>query len=677
MINYREQYKEPIENLLNSMELQEAGELILQYEQIAPMDMDLITYKSLYFLYNGELEDALQFALLGVRRYPMNGDMYYNLAYVYELKNEPFLACENYYKAQYIYEYTQDKKSEELKIDIKISTLLDQIDLCAEKAKKEHNTSYINKVKFFSERSKTCFGMHITAFRSMEQVIGRYHWINNSEKKYIGLYRVDFTDWVENRELDLIHCKGEFLSVTEDTSYQVTGACKEYLLPISTEEKNTFHHFLQDGQKYAVLQKQNKQFNYYRVKQNTVVASSGTSYYGKPIPLEHKPTRERLVLNIFVDGLSQEILNDDQFQSLMPYTYRFFQSGIICRQAYSAAEWTYPSLANYVTGLDTPGHMMFHNMLDGSLPEEVPTLAEYFHEAGYYTAQIISDWRCIPPYGHCRGYDRYLYQHPSLDAKGERIIADTLEHLDAFQDTDQFVWIGIGDLHDIADGFELPIGVQSRQELGERIFENIGPTSVKQSASTNKINAYKKTATHIDLLLNSLYTYIQDRYSENEVLVSLFADHGQGYLIPEGRPFMSKERTKVAFMFRGCSENKISDEIISTSDYISILCKLANIQMKKVPTQTNLPVTFGGNQEREYALSESLHPKDPYRAAFYAKDYTVYFKNNSPVGEDGRFELNDYSMVIEDKLGNTIQDEHLYKKYMDLILEHIAPLIIY
>lgn len=677
MVENVKKYKMEIEQKLNAMELDQTGQLISEYEKKAPMDMDLITYKSLYFLYGNELEQALQYALLGVRRYPMNGDMYYNLAYIYELQGDLLSASQNYVKAQCIYEYAGDEKLHSLEIEDKLQKLWNKIEKDLIQFKHNEDFSYIQRVQKYVERFKTCFGFKEACYRTFEQVVGRYHWVNDDEKKYVGLYRVELSNAVVENNWDLIHTKGEFLTVEEGVGFRIRGKTEEYLLPIAVEEQNTVHNIMQDGKDHLILQRQNKQFNYYRVKQGAEVLSSEKSYYGKPIPLGHDSKRKKLVLNIFVDGLAQDIINGDDFSNIMPHTYDFFHKGVICTQAYSSAEWTFPSLANYVTGLDTVHHMMFHNQLDGTLPEEVPTLAEYFHEAGYYTAKVDGDWRSVPCYGHCRGYDRYVYQNPMLGSRGEIQIADIIEHLEGFQDTDQFLWMCIGDLHDVADGLELPIGVQTSLELEERVAEEKGRTSVKQAASENKIKAFKKMESHVDIWLNAIYTYIDNHYSDDEIIISLFADHGQGYMIPDGGRFLSKERAKVAFMFRGGLSAQVSDEIISTSDYISIMCKLAGISMKDVETMTNLPVCFGGEKEREYALCESLHPKDPYYATFFTKENTIYFENGAPTGEDGRFELRDYTLSIEDLQGNPVEDEDLYQKYMDIVMDHIAPLLIY
>lgn len=669
--------KEQIEQKLNAMELDDALLFIHAYEKEVPMDMDLLSYKSIYYIYNNNFEEALHYALEGIRRYPVSGDMYYNLAYIYELKEDWLLAGENYMKAQIIYAYARDDKAESLHIAEKLAELMQLIGKKAAESKEKGDFDYIQAVECFKERQKYCFGLDVTVFRKPEQIMGKYIWISRKEKKYVGIQKAQYSNYILKDALNLVHTKGELLSVNEGSSYQVTGQKEEYLLPIAVKNQNTTHLFKQGSKIYTVLQKENQHFNYYKVKKGTTVDSHGLSYYGTPIPLGHDKKRKKLVLNIFVDGLSQEILNGEDFEKVMPHTFHFFRKGTICTQAYSSAEWTYPSLANYVTGLDTPHHMMYHNEIEGMLPEDIPTLAEYFKDMGYVTTKMDGDWRSVPSYGHARGYDRCIYQNQVLGSKEEAMIGDTIEQMEGLKDTDQFIWICMGDLHDIADGYDLPFSVQPHIDLDNRVVENIGKTSVKQASSKIKISNYKKMASYTDVLLTTLYSYILDNYKEDEFIVSLFADHGQGYLVPEGGHFLSKERTKVAFMFRGGAPEQISDEIVSTSDYVAIMNHLAGIPMRPVKTMGNLPVCFGGTTEREYALSESLHPKDIYCATFFTRQNTIYFENGAPTGEDGRFELKDYKITVTDMDGTEIQDEDLLKKYLNVVLDHIAPLVIY
>lgn len=47
-----------------------------------------------------------------------------------------------------------------------------------------------------------------------------------------------------------------------------------------------------------------------------------------------------------------------------------------------------------------------------------------------------------------------------MGARAEHEIINAIEHIETFKDTDQYLWMTVGDLHDIADGFDLSLAVQ-------------------------------------------------------------------------------------------------------------------------------------------------------------------------------------------------------------------------
>lgn len=680
--------KERIEACLTDGNTEEAKELMEQYEREVPDDIDIVSMKVSYHLLLDDIETAADYALRGVRRMPLSGDMYYNLAYIYELTGQWLDAYLNYQKAEFLYHYTKDEKDKELGLAEKASDMLDNyVEMINQILDDEEFEAEKEKLNALLDMGKGGWGFNNGSFRNYSQIVGKYFYDNQFNRKFVGVYKDQFLSRFpesENQNMDVIHLKGEFLHVQEGQEVRIvdsghSGEKIEYLLPIACSERNTLHMFRTKGTEFPVAQYSPNQFGYYRIPNDTHIISTKKSYYGTPIPLKRDSGKKRLVLSIFLDGMAQQIIQGEDFEKIMPYTYRYFKKGTICNRAYSASEWTQPSIATYVTGLDTTHHMLLHNILDSPIPLDVPTIAEYFKNDGYYTANIAGDWRITPTNGHDRGYDRFVYQHQKAGFKVQEVIAEAINHLEAFQDVNQYFWISIGDLHDVADGDNLPLEVEKDLSLAQRTYEDKGKTSAKQAYSNNKKAAYIRLATHCDRWLQTLYSYLEEHYNEDEIVVSLFADHGQGYLVEEGRHFLSKERSNVAFMFRGgaAEGNGVVEELMSTCDYSCILRKLAGVELPEVPTDGRLPKIFGGAEEREYALTESIHPKDPYQAAVFAKEETFFFVNPVPVTDEGRFELADYTYWLEDSQGNRIHNEELCEKYLNILLKHIAPILIY
>ena len=675
--------KNQIESYFEQENFEEVSGLLHTYKEQYPSDRDLWFYECVLALTVGELEKAQKIADKCVHKFPTSYEAYYYQACVYQARGMILEALKSYHIAYDLNLYTHYANDSILEdIKVQIENLEDQFEKLLNEYIAYNDFVNISRMLSFLNRRDVVWGKDEKMARSAKElIVGKEYWVTDDDLRYIGIYRAPLPQFIGEENLSMIRTKAEFLKFDKKGNNNfVKGTSDEYLLPIASAEIDNMHTFQSPEEVHKVGQLYSQHFNYYRVKNGMQIKSDKQAYYGYPIPLEHKQGRRKLVLSFFADGLAQEVINGDDFEKLMPNTYKFFSKGTICTQAHSCSEWTYPSLATCVSGLDTLHHMMFHDKLDGELPKNSPTLIEYFKGKGYYTSKMDGEWRSIPSYGYARGLDQYVYQHQSMGARAEQEIMDVIEHLETFKETDQYLWMAVGDLHDVADGLDLSDAVQKNLTLEERELDELGVTSVKQNYSAKKTAMYKKTIQYFDMLFGFLYTYIENNYADDEILISLFADHGQGYLIPTGKPFLSKERTKVAFMFRGANvKQQVTDEIISTADYLPIMCRLADIQYDAASIDGKLPKAFGGLEEREYTITESLHPKDRYYAVANARDYEIYFENSEKTDEEGRFLLGDYKVFgfYKDAENTPITDAELLKRYENIFLERIAEHIIY
>ncbi len=537
----------------------------------------------------------------------------------------------------------------------------------------EEQLEYQKRIREVLEGERNIYGYSERAFVTPEQIIGKYFRAGEEEIYYVGSYQ-DKIKRLGDMDNDVFHKKAEFQKVLEGTGLVLADEGR-YIIPIAAEEKNTIHLFSnkKNGKEVSILQRYDKTFEYYMADGGTYIYSSGKSYYGKAVRIQNDTGKKRLVLNIFVDGLAQMLLRGEMFEKYMPCVYRYFKNGVICDRAYSTGEWTYPVLATYISGLSTTQHMMFHNQIDGSLPHNIKTLAEGFEEAGYYTSAVNGDWRIIPSYGHARGYDHFIFQNSGFDAAG--VVTHVIDQIEAMKDINQFIWCSFGDLHDVADEWELPMDVSVKLNLQDMGSECTGPTSVKQNYSEHKKKKYIMVMQRIDRYLGVLFEYIKNNYQEEEVLVSLFSDHGQGYLVPPGGEFLATERTNIAYMFRGCGcEPQRSQEIMSNLDYVKMMYHFAGIPYQEDRSEAVLPKCFGG-EGRKWAVTESLHPGDPYRAVFNGDHCYAYFYNPVPVGHDGRFALADYEFYLMDDKGERFEDESLKNECLAVVRKRIKYLI--
>ena len=674
--------KNQLEQAFHDSDIPSVEALLHDFRDIYPHDRDLSFYQCIYFLTIEHYDQAQNIITDCLRKFPTCYECYYYQACIYQAQNMVLPALKNYEICIFLCNsFKIDSNDIRTDTENQILLLTSQLSLLLDEYTEKKDLKNLLKINAFFKRRETLWGISDQAPRNPNiQIVGTEKWTSDDEVRYVGVYRNSaHYQFKQTNNMSLIYNQGEFLKFqAHGTASYIHGNSDELLLPIAVEEPNTLHEFHCSNTTFSILQGSPQHFNYYRIPNDTQIYSSGKAYYGEPIALGHDPKRKKLVLSLFVDGLTQEVIQDSYFQERMPNTYRFFSAGTICSQAYSSAEWTYPSLASYETGLDTLNHMLFHNNLNHELPLDFPTLSEYFKGQGYFTSKIDGDWRSTYSCGYTRGIDQYIYQNQAIGARAEQEIINVIEHLEAFKDTDQYLWMCIGDLHDIADKLDLSPAMQNNLPLSYHTYEMRGETSVKQNRSINKAETYKRMVSYVDMLLGFLYSYIENNYKDTEILISLFADHGQGYLVPEGRPFLSKERSHVTFMFRGSNLHPCcTDEIISSTDYLPIMCRLAGIPLYNVPISGRLPKVFGGDSEREFAITESLHPGDPYYAVAHTKNFEIFFDNPVATDNEGRFRLGDYSVYGYDTDGNPITDTNLLQKYKEIFLLRIADRIIY
>ncbi len=629
-------------------------------------------------MYIGEYEAAFQYARAAVKDMPYSPDAHYNCACACQACGKIYDAYEQYGIALELASGGNDYQFDVSVLEQSMDDLLGLIYMDTEEIQGEEAKEKKRYVDYLIEKSDMKWEIGTSLFHSDYEIISsEYTDYRHLPKLYAAPASAE-AGWrlmCEHYDRTTRYSRAKLQRSEMEINHIEVESEKDIFLPIVMPE-NGYLSFEMNGKKALILNKQPWQYINYRIPKGKCSVSSEHKFrIGTAIPIEHHPKRKRLVLNIFIDGLSQSVLGRE-FPELMPNTYKFFKKGMVCVNGFTASDWTFPSIASIVTGQTAVKHKMLHSRLFRKLDKDTPMLFEYFKEAGYNTAKIGGNWRITPNYGYARGINRTLYQHHYSGYFAEDIIADTVEQMHSMRETDQFIWMEIGDLHMVADGINLGFHV-SEFPLWENQQEQTKINSVKQDYNADLVRYYKKEMERIDRKLSSLYQYIEDNYREDEILVSLFADHGQGFLIPPGQEFLSRGRSNVAFMVRGGGMEGVTEEIISTCDYAPVMCHLAGIPFSFENTDAHLPVCFGGDKEREFAVTESIHVDDPCQIALKGKDFTFYFASEELVTSECRIPLKKYHVKLENDQGEELENTELKTRLTEYCLKHISPCVIY
>ena len=454
------------------------------------------------------------------------------------------------------------------------------------------------------------------------------------------------------------------------------------VIPImKIDEDSTIEIFI-NKEKYNFNSLLYNRFYYYKVKSGdeVLIKSNKNFIIGDIIKLKLNKSKPKLILNIFIDGLSQKFIEKNKLEEIMPNTYKYFLDGAINNNCYSSGEWTYVSLASHFTGLSTVNHMVFHPNINTDNIKKLDLYTEIFKENGYNTAKIDGDWRSCPKIGYVKGMNRYVYQPSIRGMHVNEVIDEAIEHIEAFKETNNFLWICIPDLHDIADEYETRLSTQIESDINVRVNNKTIGTSVKKKYDIGKIERYRIQLKRIDRYLKIIYDYINDNYKNDEVIVSIFSDHGQGYFIEDGKDMLEEERVKVPLMIKGKNISSGQyDEMIQAYDMYRIILNAIGIE-DKFNNDANLPKYFGGNKERDYTISESIFPNETYKATINDKYYKFFFESKEKVTIDGRVKLRKYNIKLINKKNDedeTLKEIDIAEKYSNIIIEHIKSRIIF
>ena len=383
-------------------------------------------------------------------------------------------------------------------------------------------------------------------------------------------------------------------------------------------------------------------FSYFRLSEKTTLHVDESAPYvlGTPILLGHSPRRKKLVLNILVDALSWPVMRT-RFTEYMPRIAAFFSRGVIFDDHFSTSEFTYPALAAIETGR-YPTHTQVVSEEDShELPLDMTTLSECMKDLGYYCAAPMSSGYSMYC-GAMRGYDRIVatsWDLPAFDG-AER----TIRHLEAFGETDQFLFLHVMDVHPYAaKGFKFATSVETRLPLARRL---LGAQGTEASVRLPNFEIYRaqflEGARYVDRSVGVLLDYIRTHYDEDEYIVNLYSDHGVSIFSPNADgavDIMGPYSTGASWMMRGAGVPAagVVNELTSSVDIYAALGHLCGFPVAP-DVDSNLPAVFGG-REREAVYSISRYPGQTLKVAVRSKTHTLRLETDEVVAKDGTVDL--------------------------------------
>lgn len=658
------------EKLINSINDEKIFDIVQNYLDLYPYDTDIIVLKAYILFLNKSFQEAYDLLTRIIDYTPFDVDAFFTMGVVLYALGKNYEAFRCLRRADIMANYYSETNLIFSK-DVARDILEQLMDIIIDTAEKGSNVGLLKLMQYNENNGWAVMGDHV---RGSGPIQGEFLYFEN-DVKYCGYYDGMTSSLCSDRGVsNLFTAKGEIVSAQPLNSIQIKcDGCKS-VIPIASEKTDTTINFYHGNKLFkTVIQQENKRFSYFTIDQDTIVSSDNRIIVGNPIKQICEGNRKKLVICLFVDGLSQKAICESGLQNVMPKTYDFFSKGMICNNAYTTSDWTYPSIASCCTGYYASNHMMIHPTINTSI--RYKTIFESFSDAGYHTTLINGDWRMDDYYGYLKGVDRCIVKHQNFDMNTANVIEIAIDNIEAFSETDHFLWLSTGDLHSICDEVDPDTSIQLKTSLEEWPEYTNSENSVRQEYSNSKKRLYYLVAKQIDRRLNYLYDFLEENYQDEDYSIVLFGDHGHAYFIPENEHHMSDWLTNVAFMSRGSYVGE-SNDFFSLKDMGRILFSLSGINVEDL-SEGNLPVCYGGEKNEDYVISENIHPNEPVRISLHGKDFFAYFTTSNSVDDHCRVESGKYELKIYSNSGIEITDRNIYEKCESTIINRLKYILSY
>ena len=413
-----------------------------------------------------------------------------------------------------------------------------------------------------------------------------------------------------------------------------------------------------------------RETSFVRLEKPCYLTSKEPFLMGRPVKLGHSPKRRKLVLNILADGLSWPAQRLDGYKNI-PNIMRFFSKGVIFENCWSAAEYTYPSLAAIETGLHLHKSQIFERDIFMRLEQEYLTISEKMCGLGYYTVNLMGAGEGVVN-GATRGFERLLVNF-GIKQQASVGVVRTMTHLDAFRETDNFVFLHLADSHPCASDIALPGNM--RAKFPPETFppeEGVASVFLQPSPVMREANRWKVRV--LDRELGILFDYLEENYAPEDYVVHLYSDHGVS--VYDDDWLLADTHVGASLMVRGAGVPQLGqvEELASSLDLYKIMARTCGFSADEPWLDSNLPEAFGGRR-REHVVSNSIYPGQTYKLAIRTEEHEFRLETEAPTAPDGTADMAHFAYQIRtrEEMPRVIASPELARYFLKLAYRHTKP----
>ena len=331
------------------------------------------------------------------------------------------------------------------------------------------------------------------------------------------------------------------------------------------------------------------------------------------------------IICIILDGLNQSHLLPG-LKSITPKINGFFLDGVFCTQAFSQSDWTLPTFSSMLSSAYPIKHGVYNpDENDSTLPDQYPTIPELLLKHGYRTFGYSSHSRFSPSYGHSIGFERFLYRQRNDFDYYTQIVTETVSHLEAHKNDNNFIFIHLFDTHAPYYPYSYLHNSSMNRNRNYQAY---------QLAKTNGFNDYLEYLTdlgqaklkEVDLALDQLFSYCKKQDWYDSAYFILTADHGLPYRL-KGMDLLSESRVNIPLCVRGPNIDKnINHSLIEGN--VDLLPSILKLIKFDCPLEIDGKIwSFIGGEKKDKVLTESLY-RNNYHLSIRTESHCYFY--NAP-----------------------------------------------
>lgn len=447
--------------------------------------------------------------------------------------------------------------------------------------------------------------------------------------------------------------KSTQISLKNDSSYWLTILREKNVFRLNLVNQKAKLVFKKNGFREQSIEISDSNFTKVTHTENVTLINASKNFYLSQYT--HRSKNRSHIHYIFIDTLYSFSKHNYLLRKCFKELHDLKLPFISFANHYSSSDWTMPSLATMLTGLEVhehgvtnPGSNFSPKDLEDSIQPSHQTLFETTSDLGFFNTVISGNPRLNPMYGYSRGVNQFYYK-PFLDQ--EQILSIWRNEISANVNNNSLFFLGLMDLHHPLHGENHEYNLLEYFKIIDKDKDFLFQLEGRDDSTQFFRNKYYLISR---IIAKNLSNYIKSIIKTSEVNQNIFiltSDHS-GVPSPKNqiRGHKSTERFHTPLMIFSDSCLKKSQELsefISSKNFSTYFCnsfEKNNFNFAQFKSEL-----FNHSSLSDYLLCEIIYPNQTYRAQLINKSRIIYIESKY-IFKNRTIDLSEYVLETYDKV---------------------------